>query len=267
MFDPYKVKQTKSLNHRINNIHNTKISNISNNYTNELYTKHEKTEQEKRILTKHKIKNELKITKSNIDNEETKALIETLYKTSKHNIIRNLKECYIKKKYIDDLKDIDKEFTDETQRTKDIRLNLYKRVLNLTKYDYLYKRVLNLTKYDYTKDFLITTENMNNYIKDFTFTQQEQRVISRSKLGTYELIRSIFNKYGFDLKKVLDRKTINGKKETTGIKHYILTPNEELFNTFNLIVKNSEKYEDNIINLCSNFNKYVHLQQNKNMFY
>ena len=154
------------------------------------------------------------------------------------------------------MRDIDKEYTDESQRTKDIRLNLY-------------KRVLTLTKYDYTKDFIITNDHMNTYIKDFTFTQQEQRVISRSKLGAYELIRSIFNKYGFDLKKVLDRKTINGKKETTGIKHYILTPNEELFNTFNLIVKNSEKYEDNIIKLCSNFNKYVHLQEskNKNMFY
>jgi hypothetical protein len=252
IFDPEKIKQQKGENHRLKKLQNVKIANMTIYETETILTKHQKTENEKLILTKNKIKSELKVKHHNADNEDNKKLIEIMYKTSKHAVIKNLKECYIKPEFKETLR-TEKEYTDETQRIKDLKLTLF-------------RKVLKLLNYEYTQEYIINNEIMNGAINKFTITSQEARVISRSKLGAYEYMRATLNKYGFNLIKVLDRKTINGEKITAGVKHYIIKPNEDLFNVFNLIVNNNNYYDETIKSLCSNYNKYIHLQQNKKLF-
>ena len=250
-FDPVKMKQPKTENQKIKQLQNTETQHICRNDTDIIKMKQEKTEKEKLILKKKRFEYDLKINKDHADGDEIKQIIKLVYKNNKSTIISNLKECYIKSEFKDTLR-TDKEYTDETQRTKDLKLSVF-------------RKVLKLINYDYTHTYIITPEQMKEYEDALNITPQEKNIISRYKLGNYEYIRAALNKYGFNIKKDLERCIVNKVKITKGVKKYIVCPCPDIYNVLNLIVNNNVQYEENIKMLCNNYNKYIHIQSRKRL--
>ena len=205
-----------------------------------------KTTQDKQIMRKVKICNTFKIHRTKRDDEKVNNIIDVMTKPAKKEIINLVLKTHIKSDYVDELINFHKEYSDESDKVRQNKMNLY-------------KRLLGLLKYDYTNDFKISIETMNNVINNYNVSDVERRCITRSKLDDYKIIQTVFNKYGLIINKQWTVSKVNGKSKKT-IKGYIVKPDKNIYNCINLIV-NKKQYSENINKLCSLFNDYRDLQQ------
>ena len=246
IIDDEKYKQERVKNINAEQLKIIKVVDYKEDDIKDIYFNKLKSSQEKQIMKKINICNTFKIDKSKRDDEKVNNIIDVYTSPTKKDIINLVLRTHIKDEHAINLIETLKENDDESDKVRQNKMNLY-------------RRLLSLIKYDYTKDFKISIEEMNNIINNFNVSDVERRSITRSKLDDYKIIQTVFNKYGLIINKEWTVNKIDGKSKKT-IKGYMVKPSKDVYNCISLIVNNNE-YDNNINKLCNEYNDYRELKQ------
>ena len=133
--------------------------NISQYTLSEFKTMRENTEittHERNILKKNKICNDFNIHKSNRDHEDIAHILEYDIVSSKKSKIKLIRQTFIKDKHINDT-----DLLNNKKENSELKDHVKQNILNM------YRRLINIIKYDYTPDYKISIENMNNVLTEF----------------------------------------------------------------------------------------------------
>jgi len=246
IIDLEKYKQKKAKNNEAEHLKQHKIISYTNNEIENIYKKQIKTTSEKEIMKKIKICNTFEIHKTKRDDEQTNIILDTMSKPANKDAISLILKSHITDEHNEELINFNKEYSDETDKIRQNKFNLY-------------RRLLTLIKYDYTADFKISVEEMLKIETEYIITDVERRCITRTKINGYMFIHSLLNKYGLILNKNwLTKRT--GKARTNIINGYTITQDKNIYGCVNLLIKNNNKYDERLKGLCNIYNQFNDLQ-------
>jgi len=249
VIDEEKHKQEKAKKATVEELSQINISQYTLNEFKSMRENTDITTHERNILKKNKICNDFNIHKSNRDHEDIAHILEYDIVSSKKSKIKLIRQTFIKDKHINDT-----DLLNNTKENSELKDHVKQNILNM------YRRLINIIKYDYTPDYKISIENMNNVLIEFKYSYGELRSITDKNSDKYTVIQGLFTKYGFTLKQEYDIKKVN-KKTVRTPKGYILQPNENIYNGVTLRLEYNSYYDSDLIKLCSNYTKYKHLQE------
>ena len=245
IMDPKKYRQKATKNEISNILNNTEITKTDLNNTR---LKMDKTTTDKRQLEKNIICKMFNIHTNNRD-EDIKGILDIYTKTAQKSIINNVLMTYIRPEHTHKLIENIKEFTDTSDRVKQITFNLY-------------RRLIQIMNYDHTTTFILNKDDVKGIYDTLSISSIEQKTISRHKLNEYKTIQAILNKYGLKIRNIYDRKTVNKKKINT-LKHYEITPDRKIYDCLYLKVIKNNYYKKELRDLIKTFDTYKDLLINK----
>jgi hypothetical protein len=249
VIDEEKHKQEKAKKATVEELSQIKISQYTDTDIKSLKNKLDITTQERYILKKNKICNDFKIHKTNRDHEDIKNILEYDITTSKKSKIKLIRQTFIKDEYINKTNLLINE-----KENSELKDHIKQNILNM------YRRLINIIKYDYTPEYKISIENMSNIENEFKYSYGELRSITDKNSDKYIVIQGLLTKYGFVLKKEYDIKKVD-KKAKRILKGFVLKPNENIYNGVSLRLEYNSYYDSDLIKLCSNYTKYKYLQE------
>jgi len=267
--EPFKFKQQRTKKDKTKNIYND--TKFNGETIESIHKKKNKTAKDQILYDKYvRLKKELNIDETHIDDDLLD--IHNIFDSSNHkSMYYNAKMVHMEKE-----KQIKTRETKPTNKYDGIKAKIQQNKLNV------YRRIIHYSKYDYTNDFVLTADQYNNMLSKIHLSDEEHKSINfRTNMDLSSQVSKVLENFGISIKvskytRIKNPDKESKKKRVNTPKEYTMNPKKEVYELLHIGLKQKSKnnYEGydheftngNFIKAVMTYDKYNYLTKPKKMF-